>query len=173
MKPSEIDLAMQFAQQVVPTVNYRDSNQSNLLKIQDDHFISKIGEEAVRKVFLHLEKAVRGPDYTIYSGRAKSWEEDLFIDEIGLAVKTQKRTSADRYGLSWTFQNSGKRKDPVLKSPDSWVSFVLCNDSDGSYDCVVFPPFQIRELVFKKPKLRHLWGKKEVVYYEDLKTKFK
>lgn len=171
IKPSEIEFAMEFAQNVVPTVNYRDSNQSNLLKIQDDHFISKIGEEAVKKVFLTYGRTVKGPDYMIYNGKAKSWEEDLYIDEIGLAVKTQKRTSADRYGLSWTFQSSEKRTDPVLKSPLAWVNFVLCNDANGSYSCIVFPPFQVKELVFKKPKLKHLWGKKKVAYYEDLKPK--
>lgn len=172
IRPEEIDLAMKFAQQVVPTVNYQDSNQSNLLKIQDDHFISKIGEEAVRKVFLKFGQTVNGPDYAVYEGKSKSWEEDLFIGGKGLAVKTQKWSSAKRYGLSWTFQSSGRRKDPVLKSPESWVCFALCNDQNGTYHCVVFPPFQIGELVFKDPKLKHLLGKKQVVYYEDLKGLF-
>lgn len=164
----EIRQALQFAQMVMPTVNYRDSNQHNLLKIQDDHFISKIGEEAVRKVFEFYQKKVIGPDYNIYTAKEKSWEEDLFVEGVGLAVKTQKWSSAKRYGLSWTFQSSGIRKDPILKMPEAWVCFALCNDLENNYQCFVYPPIQIKNLVFKKPKLSHLWGKKAVVYAGDL-----
>ena len=124
----EILLANNFAQQVTPTINYYDSNQTNLIKIQQDHFISKIGEEAVRKVFRSCQQKVRGPDYNIYKQKDKSWEEDLYVNGVGLAVKTQKWSAAERYGLSWTFQNSGKRKDPILDNPEAWVCFVLCND---------------------------------------------
>ncbi|RMG83533.1 MAG: hypothetical protein D6714_09540 [Bacteroidetes bacterium] len=172
MAPADIEHALAFAQQVVPTVNYLDSNQSNQLKILDDHFVSKIGEEAVRKVFVSLGCAVVGPDYDVYEGRRKSWAEDLFVEGTPLAVKTQKRTAANRYGLSWTFQNSPKRRDPVLQSPDAWVCFVLCNDHAGQYDCVVLPPVRVGELRFREPRLAHLKGKKKVVYFEDLKPRF-
>jgi hypothetical protein len=168
IREAEINRARQFAAKVVGTVNYKDSNQSNVVKIEDDHFISKIGEEAVRKVFEKFGKEVKGPDFRIYRGKEKSWESDLYIDETGLAVKTQKWTSAESYGLSWTFQQSGIRKDPVLKLPESWVCFVLCNDKTSTFVCYVFPPFQIKELTFKPPKLPHLLGKKQVVYAEDL-----
>ena len=159
-----------FADEVIKTVNYRDSNQTNLEKIKNDHFISKIGEEAVKKVFELFKHPVKGPDYRIYKGKNKSWEEDLFIGAEGLAVKTQKQTAAKKYGLSWTFQSSGYRNDPILKDPFAWVCFVACNDESLYYECTVYPPFQIRELDFKDPKLKYLIGKKKVVYAEDLKV---
>ncbi|MEM9884885.1 MAG: hypothetical protein AAF849_03265 [Bacteroidota bacterium] len=158
--------ANNFAEEVVRTVNYKDSNQSNLAKIQQDHFVSKLGEEAVRQIYEQANWQVKGPDYTIYEGKRKSWEEDLFVDDIGLAVKTQKRTSADRYGLSWTFQCSERRKDPVLNHPLAWVCFVVFEDTTDK-SCSVYPAMQIQELRFRPPKLKHLQNKKKVVYAED------
>ncbi len=165
----QIAQAKRFAQQVIPTVNYRDSNQTNRAKIQNDHFVSKLGEEAVAQVFREHDWQIKGPDYSIYEGKNKSWEEDLYVDDIGLAVKTQKQSSATRYGLSWTFQSSPKRRDPILDAPLAWVCFVLC-DEQNNYNCLVYPPYQIHELVFKDPKLARLKGKKKVLYAEDLPT---
>ncbi len=160
--------AQNFAKKVVDTVDYRDSNQYLREKIRLDHFISKIGEEAVRKVFEMYGCTVKGPDYRIYDGKEKSWEDDLFIDGAGLAVKTQTRSSAKKYGLSWTFQDSVVRKDNIFNRPNAWVCFVVCDDINKSYNAIVYPPFQIKELVFKPPKLAHLQGKKRVVYAKDL-----
>jgi hypothetical protein len=162
-----ITIARDFAKKVVETTNYRDSNQLDKEKITEDHFVSKIGEEAVKLVFQNLEKSVIGPDYGIYQAKEKTWDEDLKIDGTPMAVKTQKKSAALRYGLSWTFQSSGYRNDPILKMPDAWVSFVECDDQNG-YDCIVYPPFQIKELTFKDPILAHLKGKKQVVYAKDL-----
>lgn len=127
-----------------------------------------MGEEAVKKIFESSGKKVEGPDYAIYSQEKKSWNADLKIDSVDLAVKTQKKSAAQKYGLSWTFQSSSYRKDPILNSTENWVCFVECNDMDGSYSCVVYPPYQIKELTFKDPVLPHLKGKKQVVYETDL-----
>jgi len=163
---TEIKRAKKFAEAVISTVNYSDSNQRNNAKIQDDHFVSKLGEEAVRILYEQANFQVKGPDYVIYEGKKKSWEEDLYIDDIGMAVKTQKRSSANHYGLSWTFQCSEKRRDPVLKDPLAWVCFVVFEDI-GSQNCLVYPAKQIGALKFRPPKLKYLIGKKQVVYAED------
>lgn len=167
---SESDLAKArgFADAVVSTVNYRDSNQFNANKIRDDHFISKLGEEAVKKAFEQYHCQVKGPDYTIYEGKQKSWEEDLYVNGSGLAVKTQRRSAAQRYGLSWTFQKSKFRTDPILQKPEAWVCFVEYNDLNEKPIAIVFPAFQMKELPLKEPKLPHLKDKKVVVYAEDL-----
>jgi hypothetical protein len=46
-----IQKARKFAADVVDTTNYSDSNQYSKQKINDDHFISKLGEEAARLAF--------------------------------------------------------------------------------------------------------------------------
>jgi len=169
---SSISNAKDFAQRVVLTTPYDDSNQTIKSKIQDDHFISKLGEEAAKIVFERRGNKVVGPDYEIYEGKDKSWKADLIVNGIEVAVKTQKKSAAKKYGLSWTFQNAEFRKDPILKNPESWVCFVEYDDSDEKFSCKVFPPIRIKNLQFKEPKLSHLKGKKKVVYVEDLMKKF-
>jgi hypothetical protein len=162
--------ANQFAAAVVSTVNYGDSNQENKVKIQNDHFVSKLGEEAVKSVFEQLNCKVVGPDYIIYQGKKKSWADDLTVDGEGLAVKTMRRTSGDRYGLSWTFQSSPERRDPILDHPEAWVCFVEFIDKDSCDELIVYPPKQIKELQFSEPYLPHLKGKKKVVYVSTLEN---
>jgi len=163
--------AKNFARQVTPTIGlsgsgYRDTNQFNLRKIENDHFVSKVGEEAVRIIFEQSGRQVQGPDYQIYNGKQKSWDSDLYIDGLGLAVKTQATALAKKFGLSWTFQAGSYRKDPILNKLDAWVCFVEFNEATGQ--CRVFPPYQINELTFGEPKLEKLKGSKKVVYAESL-----
>ena len=91
---------MAFADAVISTVDYRDSNQTELKKIRDDHFVSKRGEEAVRSVLESRNCKVDRPDYAIYVGKRKLWAPDLQVNGLEVAVKTQRRSAADRYGLS-------------------------------------------------------------------------
>lgn len=168
---SLIATAKDFAKQVTPTIGspgsgYRDTNQFNLQKIENDHFVSKMGEEAVRIIFEQLGRQVRGPDYQIYNGKQKSWDSDLYVDGLGLAVKTQSTSLAKKFGLSWTFQAGTVRKDPILNKSDDWVCFVEFNEA--ARQCRVYPPYQIKELTFGEPKLDKLKGSKKVVYAESL-----
>ncbi|MCW3075055.1 MAG: hypothetical protein JWP69_2124 [Flaviaesturariibacter sp.] len=162
----EVIRAKRFAEKVVDTTDYSDSNQSFRVKIQQDHFISKLGEEAAKKV-LQTYARVEGPDYVIYEGVEKSWEADLLVNGIELAVKTQSQSSAVKYGKSWTFQSGTTRRDTILDKPQAWVCFVLFDD-EHPYQFTVYPPYQISELVFGEPKLAHLKGSKKVVYESGL-----
>lgn len=172
LRASCLALSEDFARRVVDTVDYADSNQFDKNKIRQDHFISKLGEEAVKIAFERLGKTVLGPDYTVYTAKQKTWEADLTIEQTPVAVKTQRKSAALRYGLSWSFQCSTHRKDPVLNDPEAWVVFVECDDLKN-FECTVYPPFQIKELLFEDPVLPHLKGKKRVVYAEKLPIKDK
>jgi hypothetical protein len=157
--------AKHFAKDVTATTNYKDSRQSNIAKIEQDHFISKLGEEVVKLAFEKAGRFVKGPDYTIYTSKQKSWDADLFVEGIPLAVKTQGAEAAKKYGLSWTFQAGNIRRDPILEKPEAWVCFV---ELTSSFTAKVYPPHQIRDLKFREPKLEKLKGSKLVVYAEDL-----
>jgi len=163
--------ATAFAEAVTATVNYRDSNQTIKKKIRDDHFVSKLGEEAVRFVFEKRNCSVEGPDYTIYSGKQKSWDADLKINDLEVAVKTQRRSAAKRYGLSWTFQDSPERRDPILDTPEAWVCLVVFEDLKDGHECVVYPLRRIKQLIFEAPRLSKLVGKKQAVYLETLQKR--
>jgi hypothetical protein len=163
-----VERATAFASAVVSTVNYRDSKQTVKQKIQDDHFVSKLGEEAVKSVFESRKCIVMGPDYKVYAGKGKSWEADLKINDLEVAVKTQRRSAAKRYGLSWTFQDSPERRDPILDTPEAWVCLVVYEDLKDGYECVVYPLRKIKQLIFEAPRLSKLVGKKQAVYLETL-----
>lgn len=163
--------ATRFAERVVgtigtPGIGYSDANQTDLEKIKHDHYVSKLGEEAVAAVFRKLGRKVRGPDYEIYHGKQKSWDADLAIDDIDLAVKTQSLFASVRFGLSWTFAAGASRKDPILNQPEAWVCFAVFDEVQQV--CVVYPPYQIQELEFGEPKLARLKDSKKVVYVESL-----
>jgi hypothetical protein len=168
LSPEAIDRARAFADAVIETVDYRDSNQTLMEKIRDDHFVSKLGEEAVRLVFENRHCAVEGPDYTVYGGKGKSWAADLKINGLEVAVKTQRRSAANRYGLSWTFQDSPERHDPILSMPEAWVCLVVYEDLQPDFECVVYPLRKIRQLIFEAPRLSRLVGKKQAIYLETL-----
>jgi hypothetical protein len=159
--------ALKFAQEVSATTDYSDCSQDKIEKIQQDHCSSKLGEEAVR---IHLEMSgwnVAGPDYTIYRYPEKSWASDLYVNRVGVAVKSQLRSSANHFGLSWTFQLA-PRRDPILDQPWAWVYFVEIVDTEPGHKCNIFPVQRIENLSFKPPKLDYLIGKKLVVYEEDI-----
>ena len=160
--------AQAFADAVIETVNYRDSNQTVKKKIRDDHFVSKLGEEAVRLVFEARACAVIGPDYEVYNRKQKSWAADLRINTLEVAVKTQRRSTAKRYDLSWTFQDSPKRRDPILSMPEAWVCLVVYEDLKPDCECVVYPLRKIKQLIFEPPRLSRMVGKKQAVYLETL-----
>lgn len=160
--------AQAFAQAVAATVDYEDSHQTKKKKIHDDHFVSKLGEEAVRLIFESRHCTVEGPDYSIYESRQKSWSADLKINALEVAVKTQRRSAANRYGLSWTFQDSPKRRDPILSMPEAWVCLVVYEDLKPDYECLVYPLRRIKQLIFEEPRLSRLVGKKQAVYLETL-----
>ena len=157
-----------FAQAVSGTVDYQDSHQIKKKKIHDDHFVSKLGEEAVRLVFEVRKCTVEGPDYFIYDRKQKSWSADLKINALDVAVKTQRRSAAKRYGLSWTFQDSPRRRDPILSMADAWVCLVVYEDLKPNHECLVYPLLKIKQLIFEAPRLTRLIGKKQAVYLETL-----
>ncbi len=165
--PDAVERARRFALKVYRTTDYTDAYQFCKDKVKDDHFIGKLGEEAAKHV-LSRYAAVTGPDYNIYTGKEKSWDPDLIVNGIGLAVKTQGKTSAGKFGLSWTFQWGDSRKDTILTQPEAWVVFVALDDIHR-FSALVFPPFQIKELIFGEPVKPGLKGQKKVVYANSLK----
>lgn len=152
---------------MLKTTDYSDSNQRIIKKIRDDHFVSKLGEEAC-KIVLSEFATIEGPDYKIYTVKQKSWRDDLIVNEVGIAVKTQRRTAAKKYSLSWTFQAGSMRKDAILEKPDAWVAFVEYDD-EHPYNCYVYPLYQIKELLFEDPKLARLKKQKKMVYVASLR----
>ncbi|NJK45060.1 MAG: hypothetical protein HC933_12930 [Pleurocapsa sp. SU_196_0] len=164
LPPHLVSRARAYATEVHATLDYADSNQRSR-KVRGDHHSGKLGEEAVRLVYASFGVPVEGPDYTIYTGRRKSWEADLTVDGAALHVKTQTSRASLLYGLSWLFQDSSARSDTALKQLEEWVCFVLLDEE--KLRARVFPPQQMKSLKFSEPALAHLQGKKRVAYARE------
>jgi hypothetical protein len=162
-----VDRARKFSAAVIGTVNYGDSHQHDAEKIRDDHFVSKLGEESARLIFESRGAKVEGPDYRVYRGKEKSWDFDLKVNGIPLAVKTQRRTAAQMWGLSWAFQCAPERRDTILDDPEAWVCFVEYDDTGADVICIVYPIKKMKQLVFGEPRLKKLIGVKKMVYAAD------
>ncbi len=167
---SAFDKAEKFAQEVIGTISYKDSYKATKAKIQKDFLIGTLGTHAVYSLFKIFTDNVSKPNHKVYKGKKKFWSPDLFVNNVGLSVKTQKSSSSKKYGLSWVFQHSNKRKDPVLRNPKGWICFVKFDEGTNKFK--VFPPVQVRSLKFREPKLYYLVGKKKVVYASDLSSKY-
>lgn len=161
---SQIDLseaesvaASKFARRCVKTVDYKNQSPD---KVRKDIYIGKLGEEAVAIVLQTLGVDVVGPDYTIYDSLDKSWDSDLYISDVGIAVKTQSIEMARKYELSWTFSVN----DPILNDKEAIVAFVML---DG-LTAYVFPLKRIKDLHFRDPVLEYLHGIKKVVYQKEM-----
>jgi len=157
-----------FAKEVVKTTNYSDTNQNNINKIKFDHYISKLGEVAVYNILKRKFTTIEEPDFTIYNQYGKSFDSDLYIDTIGYAVKSQSAGQGEKYGISWVFQNY-PRHDPILEKLDSWVFF--CTIKSDEKTARIYPPCQIKNIIFEEPKLDYLKGKKKVVYVDKIYKK--
>jgi hypothetical protein len=160
-KKSWMEASRRYADGVVSTVSYKDSGQSNVEKIKNDHYIGKLAEWCA----YHLLKdsfAIRPPDCEVYVGKKKSWESDL-VGDVDFAIKSQTFESYKRYGASIMFQDiKGGRRDPILDKADSFVVYVVVGGTFG----IVIPPITIKDLQLDEPKLWHLKGKKSVAYLE-------
>jgi hypothetical protein len=152
-------MAMDYAKAVVETVDYTNRGQIDKEKAIHDHYVGKLGEIAVHTYLISQGIDITEPDFAIH--KIKSWDDDLYIGSTGIAVKTQDKTLADRFGLSWTFHV----RDPILKQPNKIVYFVLYTPEI----MYIYPEQRIKDLVFKPPVLERLVPYKKVVYAIDLK----
>lgn len=145
-----------FAQDMVRTVDYSDSRQTDKNIIEKNIFIGKIGEESAYLHFQELGYVVKGPDYNIYDSKEKRWKCDLIIEDtennkgqlLEIHVMTQASSVAKYHGINWIIQaiDSG-RKDPILDNSESLICLVECDDSTyGTYPCIIHGPYKIGDI---------------------------
>jgi hypothetical protein len=73
--------------------------------------------------------------------------------------------------LSWTFQAGHIRREKILAKPEAWVFFVEYIDTKHPpYELIVYPPKQIKNLVFEDPVLPCLKGEKLVIYAKSFRN---
>jgi len=186
---SDVARCRVFAEKSVGTSldQYARRHQTNLKTIQHQIEVGKIGELAVHEWIIRQGLRVdvnaeplawahllTEPDFAIYDARHKTFAADMTFDGIPIHVKSQDRASAERFGISWTFQYGakvGSDKEIFSPNPKGFVAFALVTPGQTtSVTLYGFPKVETlhRYDLFRDPKLAKLRGIKTVVYNDDL-----
>ena len=159
----------------------------------DNRFIGNIGELLVHAYIKHTHKLDVAIPNQMICGEFAKWEDDvrsfepLYVNSpdgcisVGnhIHVKTQKQSSATRFGRSWMWQlerNHGRGMDPILLGPSNdlvaLVELHEPNDTSINTGWKAKIHFVIWKDAFPHvslPKKESLRKKKRVVYYNDIK----
>lgn len=149
--------------------------QTNPSRIKHQTAVGKMGELIACDWLREKGYNCSDPDFTIYSGRKKSWESDMHIlsshGKFKVACKAQDEVSARKYGRSWIFQKGGRgygHTDPVIQSGESLSVFVSIDL--GAQTAEVMGPFRMCHMrpLFKEPRLKSMRYSKVALYWEDM-----
>lgn len=162
----EISKCKKFAQDVVHTNidKYRERNQCDVDKIVDDIFVGKLAEYASYKLLLSKGKQVEEPDVKVYSARRKSFSADLTDGKMQYHVKCMKKSTAERFGLSWSFQ----MEDKLVTQPSDTDAMILCEIDNTDVDVKAIVKASKVTGLYTKPVLRKLWYVKRVLMWDDV-----
>jgi hypothetical protein len=161
-----------FANNVVSTNidRYAARNQKDISKIIDDIYIGKLAEYAAYNLLNERSIRVAEPDTEIYSARDKSFSADLCDGKNYYHVKCMKKSTAERFGLSWSFQV----EDSLIKRPLEQDFIVLC-EYDDTLDNIdikhIIKANKVLQL-YTHPKLMKLRGIKKVLMWEDVQREY-
>ena len=152
---------------------YKSRNPKlSLFKLEDDFLIASFLEMAVY-ISQHNDYPGMGPPSlaTIPQGQASFGYSDL---GGGNHVKSVEKKSAQRYGLSWTFQAGiGRHLDPLVKGREGHT--IWLTEVDVTNNCVTIlaavPSENVPNLL-KPMRLEHLSNKK-AIYWDDVPEEFR
>lgn len=167
-----IERSTEFANSVIDTnVNqYARRNQGNREKILKDICVGKIAEFAVHHYFKIHGVDCTEPDVNIYQAKKKNFGADLITtldsDITHVHVKSQLMSSANRYGMSWMFQQS----DSLITRPKPSDTLALCLTEDDLSTVELKGILSATSVIerYKLPKLPQLYSKR-ALYYDDIK----
>ena len=149
---------------------YARRGQSDVNKIIWDIRNGKLAEEISYSLLSKNFPNLSAPDYQIYQAGQKSWDADLKNDKIQIAVKSQNKETAERFGLSWIFS---KNDTNVFDTNDQhhYACFVMLDlkRSYGVLKAIVSIEWLKQNNLFKPLRKANLNSTKVAVYYDDLK----
>lgn len=151
--------------------------QTNPKRIKHQTAVGKMGELIACDRLREMGYNCSDPDFTIYTGRNKSWDSDMHIlsshGKFKVACKSQDEVSAKRYGRSWIFQKGGQgygHTDPIIQKGESLSVFVSLNLAEQTAE--VMGPFRMCDMrpLFKEPRVKKLRYSKVALYWEDMQN---
>lgn len=148
---------------------YSRRGEKRIEKILNDIVTGTVGEYGVYKYLKSQNVITSKPDLEIYEKRNKSFDADLYNDEVKIHVKSQGTASAKRYGNSWLLQ----RSDRVTRNPgkNEYYAFTEVDGKDviilGIVKCSDIIKYDLLEEC-KVPSYRH---SKYALYWNSIKSK--
>jgi hypothetical protein len=145
---------------------YVDRGERQLSKIFRDIVGGTVAEFAVCNYLKSKNLDCTDPDLTIYEKRGKSYSPDLNSDDRRIHVKSQSAESAERHGLSWTFQ----KKDPLIWGPhkQDYLALTETKDNCVTIKAIVRARNLQDEHLYSEPKNTAYAYSKTVVYWDEL-----
>ena len=137
---------------------YKKRNQFNKDKIINDIYNGKKAEFLVYNFLISKQKKLISPDLNIYGKYDKSYDADLYLENVNIHVKSHKVNG--NFPVSWVFQ----KKDPLLlevKNSD-YLALVVMNE-DINYMYLK----NIKDVVFNEPVKESLRKTKSCIYESD------
>lgn len=145
---------------------YKQRGETNIAKIQDDIYAGALAEFAVYNYLKMDNRDCTEPDLEIYASNAKNYSPDLISEDLKIHVKSQTAESAERWGLSWSFQ----RVDPLIKMPTEKDYIALCKVHGNVVELigVVKAETVLQEHLFAECRNLKYAKTKQVIYYDEL-----
>lgn len=145
---------------------YRSRGELSVAKIRKDITNGAIAEYAAYEYLKSIGINTTAPDLAVYEGRRKSFSADLTAGGKTFHVKSQTKESADKYGLSWLFQE----QDKIITLPGENSYLVLCLvDGTDVHIKAIINEVELSEAdVVSKPKIGRYAISKKAIYFADL-----
>lgn len=165
-----------FAEQCMETcrTNYSRRGQNNPEKIIEDIHCGKLVELGVYKLLKTVGQSPTFPDFTIYEGKKKSYDADIYSGKYRFHVKGQTEQSMRSHSPSWLFTYGKYSKDPLLVSPEK-TDFLVPGYVKGR-DVIIWGIYPFVDICEKGiiglPKVPKMGYYKRAIYKVDLDFEF-
>lgn len=134
--------------------------------MKSDIITGAMAEFAVYNYLKSKGIEVTAPDLSIHSEREKSYAADLHSNVGDFHVKSQTAESANRYGLSWLFQDSDRLL--TLPSERAYLVFCMVDGDEVEIKAIVHNIDIVESDVVSRPKIGKYAVTKKAIYHKDL-----
>jgi hypothetical protein len=133
-------------------------------KLVNDILVGALGEWAVEAHLASMGYECTEPDMKIYKTRGKSFDADLYVDDIEIHVKSQGMVSVKRYGNSWLLQ----RNDKIVSEPKENQLFAFTNVDVENRIVDILGYCWAKDMVYGECKVWAYKKTKVAIYLKDI-----
>jgi hypothetical protein len=138
----------------------QNRNQDDLIKVRNDIYIGKCAEYSVYNAFSFID--ISEPDTNIYNSYEKSYDCDLYAENLEIHVKAHRPT---KFPVSWLFQPNEK----VVYQPNKNELLALCDlERPAGGGALYLMTAEYAVDLYKDPLSPKLAGKKKCIYLKDI-----